>query len=182
MMQSESRLKDIYMLFSTPDNTINSTPSKDFPQTPEYLQISSHLESLTRAHIHAVNTKNYDITSPAWSNLSPNFISDVRSVCMKNPRRLNRDEYVEQYRGLAQLRPDYHLEVKIISTELKLLPRGVSRGEVTMSLENTGNPPGVARMIVVMVEWRRDGEGAAWECVETKAARGVDEFESRNDW
>lgn len=80
----------------------------------------------------------------------------------------SRNSYLAEYRRLTTIRPEYHLEVKGISTELKA--RG--KGAVTLNLENTGNPVGVVRVIVVIVEWRRDGGDGEWACVEVRAARG----------
>lgn len=95
---------------------------------------------------------------------------------MKDPRRLNREDYVNQFKWLTDIAPEYRLEVRAISTELKVLSRGVMRGDVTMTLANTGNPPGVVRMMVVIMEWRRLGGNGEWECVGVRAARGVDEI------
>lgn len=170
-IEPSNRLKDIYMLFSSP--TPPSKP-KQPPQTPEHHQIASHLEELTLTHINAINTRNFDTTSPAWTNLSQNFTSDTRPVCLRTGRLLNREEYVGQYRYLTEIRPEYQLDVKSMNTQLKVLTKGVSGGEVTMSLENSGNPPGVTRILVVMVEWQKNGN--VWECVGARAARGLDEF------
>ncbi|KAF2162915.1 hypothetical protein M409DRAFT_26767 [Zasmidium cellare ATCC 36951] len=167
-MQTESRLRDLYLLSLPSTNPQEPPLPNTTPPSPENQKTITHLQSLSLAHISAINTRSLHATHPAWTTLSPNFMGDVRAVCMKSPRRLDRNSYLAEYRWLTTIRPEYHLEVKGISTELKA--RG--KGAVTLNLENTGNPVGVVRVIVVIVEWRRDGGDGEWECVEVRAARG----------
>lgn len=171
-MQTESRLKDLYLLSIPSADLVDTHIHTESNPTTEQQNIIDHLQSLTLTHINAINIRNLDINNPIWSNLSRDFLGDVRAVCMKNPRRLNRSEYLDEYRRLTAYSPHYHLEVKAVETQLKVLTRAITKGEVTMTLENTGNPVGVVRVIVVILGWKRDGVDGEWECVEARAARG----------
>lgn len=141
--------------------TIQTTPSTDIePERPTDLhrsateeEIRTHIESLVAAAITAINTRNFNSSTPPWTTVAPNF--SMPAAIGFRDKASTRAEYVDGFRKLAHAYPKFQIEA--LSLESYIL-REAGYAEVYLTAQSCGGPTlpmGMKRKAVSRQEFRR---------------------------
>ncbi|GIZ46046.1 hypothetical protein CKM354_000918600 [Cercospora kikuchii] len=121
--------------------------SKDTPRSlKRRIDAIQTLERMTFAVATAVNTRDWDPKSSAWSSVASDTILTTMSGQEFDVRGLLR--HLEQ---VTSATPSYHIEFVDLYTTMNST---LDRGEVFARAEKFGDPPGVVKKGLFQIEYR----------------------------
>lgn len=118
--------------------------------------VKSQVIWIVKEFVDATNTRNFDPDRHPWTMLSPEFTAE--QIFAHWPMKLDRYEFLQNYRILTNELPDYHANPADISA---VVNKKTGRATVFLNLENTGFTPGVVRYSVGRVDFEGLG-GGVW--------------------
>ena len=163
-----------------PETTTGKTPSKSLdPTIATEKEIAPYLESLSRAIITAINTRNFNPSSHPWSEVA-DTIETNRDAAPKASRPLSKHHLLGVFSWLQTQFPDHRIEVDSVSVVVHkafVWSRKGSTAEVFINAQATGGPGfplGVQRKYVNVFEFRFTEE--RWLAVRETLIDGMGDF------
>ncbi|KAK4502290.1 hypothetical protein PRZ48_005715 [Zasmidium cellare] len=163
-------------------HTKEETTEQDPDKTAKiHSVVSRQLESIVAASFTALNTHNFDLSTPPWTCYSKHFRNDPNgpapnlSTYSEHPNLSNSEStdlagMVDFFKTLAETCPEYQtLVVEMATTELDL---EAGTGSVMVSAESHGIPVGVVRSSISLFEFQR--EKREWRCVRQRTLPGIE--------
>lgn len=153
--------------------------------------IGKDLENIIHRALHAVNTRDFSPTSPAWSSFSPSFQNDpdgpafqqfiasqyhLPTSSIKKPKSLQ--EFLAVHQTSSERNPKYCL--KAVELHTTMVNEKAGYAQVIMAGEATGMPEGVVRRTISAFEFRFIG--GKWWCVNTRTLPGMDASTGPSDF
>lgn len=143
--------------------------------------VQRQLEAIVSASFTALNTQNFDTTTPPWTSFSKHFRNEPNGPAPNLETYtdypiLSRSEVqdlaalLKFFQTLYATCPGYRtVIVDMATTELDLEE---GRGSVLVEAESLGIPVGVARPSMSLFEFRR--ERREWLCVRQRTLPGIE--------
>ncbi|KAK4626783.1 hypothetical protein CLAFUW4_04492 [Fulvia fulva] len=122
--------------------------------------------------ITAINKRDFDVNSAAWSHASPEFTGEVErppgDSDLTPPGMMPLQDHLAMFLFMAQMYPDYFIKIFDLTTEVD-----EKAGTATMfwNGETHGVPTGVVMPSVGICDFKRYGQ--KWMCISFKGARGM---------
>ncbi|KAF2166779.1 hypothetical protein M409DRAFT_54567 [Zasmidium cellare ATCC 36951] len=130
------------------------------------------IESRTRGFLAALNTHDFDPSSPPWQYKSPEFRHEGGYL---SPNDLDLQGYLGLWRHIMTANPEMFCRITDLTT---YVDREAGYAEVFCNMETTGRPKGIIRTSVAILEFRcekrRKRDAGEWLCFRFRGARGVD--------
>ncbi|KAF2162464.1 hypothetical protein M409DRAFT_58229 [Zasmidium cellare ATCC 36951] len=131
--------------------------------------LESHIKNLVLTMINAMNTRDFNPSSPAWKPTTPDFVSEP-SFHM-NYLAVSLHDFLRLFDEQTRDHPEYFCEVKEVNVHVNSKrDHAVCFTEV----ETNGLPIGIVRSSVGIVEFVRVGEGEGWKCKKYRCMPGME--------
>lgn len=124
-----------------------------------------HLETIARGMINAVNNRDFNPASKAWSSTSLGWSSEVAFTTSPVKRGLR--EYLIELELMTKNNPDMMLEIVSLDATLN----GASRGHAFADLEWHGFPTGFVRPCYAIYDFVKVQD--RWACVKYRVLPGI---------
>lgn len=119
-------------------------------------EIESHLISVAKTFVQAINIRDFHPNSPLWSSMCDSFRASPHPP--NPPVNVPRLEWLEWMHQLYEANPEWKMECMDASCYVEK-----KEGEVFMNLETSGIPPGIVTRSCALVKFRELKTG--WRCV-----------------
>ncbi|KAI5360409.1 hypothetical protein Slin15195_G083330 [Septoria linicola] len=130
------------------------------------------LETYMQGFISAINARNFDLSSEAWSYTDSSFKGEAErppgASHLAASGMSDLQSNVDMFRFMAEQYPDYHIRIFDLSTEVDH-----KAGKATMfwNGETSGLPGGMTFPSVGMCDFKLF-RGEEWRCTSFRGARG----------
>lgn len=139
-----------------------------------------YLEHVVRSGIEAINHRDFDINSEAWSGFSPEFRLDPSGVSFENAatgeqilpsqaiETMGLQQLLQYQQHLSMAHPTYTTKILEVTTvEMK-----GNTAQVLLNAESSGMPEGVVRPLMNIFEFKKDQ--GKWQCTSLSSLSGID--------